>query len=254
MIEQRLRKFYESLPENRKKLIRGVFSWRSFIPFLRAYHKRRWVKGVYSQFGQDQRSFIFLSIARFCNINRPIEGYYFEFGSFGGNTMRKALDNFRWLFDFTYVAFDSFEGLPEIQSIDKQKIWVKGKLMVAEQEFAQKMLHYGLPEDKFFTVKGFYDQSLTDELKQKLLPKKAAVIYIDCDLYASTIPVLEFIKDFLQKGTIIVIDDWNCFYGDPEKGERLAFRQFCEKYPNLRFEEFVQTNEGKAFIFLGSNG
>ncbi|MDD5146864.1 MAG: macrocin O-methyltransferase, partial [Candidatus Pacebacteria bacterium] len=119
--------------------------------------------------------------------------------------------------------------------------------------FAQDMLHHGLPPAKFFTVKGFYDNSLTPALKEKLLPKKAAVIYIDCDLYASTVPVLEFTKDFLQKGTIIVFDDWNCFCGDPKKGERLAFRQFREKYPHLRFEEFVQTNEGKAFIFLGED-
>ncbi len=31
------------------------------------------------------------------------------------------------------------------------------------------------------------------ELKQRLLPTRAAVIYIDCDLYASTVPVLDWI-------------------------------------------------------------
>ena len=52
-------------------------------------------------------------------------GYYFEFGCFEANTMRLAFDCFHHLFDWHYVAFDSFEGLPEIGEIDKQAIWEK---------------------------------------------------------------------------------------------------------------------------------
>lgn len=251
MLQKRLKQFYDRQPLGIKKLIKRIYGWPAAIPFTKANQNSRWINQVYGKFGQDQRRFIFLSIARFGIINRPINGYYFEFGCFGGKTMKMAWDTFRWLFDFTYVAFDSFEGLPEIQKIDQQAIWQKGKLKVSEESFAQDMLKHGLPRDRFFTAKGFYEDSLTPALKEKLLPQKAAVIYIDCDLYTSTVPVLEFIKDFLQRGTIIVFDDWNCFHGDPEKGERLAFKQFREKYPCLRFEKFVSTNEGQAFIFLG---
>ena len=87
-------------------------------------------------------------------------------------------------------------------------------------------------------------------MKRKLLPRKAAVIYIDCDLYTSTVHVLDFIQDFLQRGTIIVFDDWNCFFGDPNKGERKAFREFLAKNSGLVFEEFIRTNEAATFIFL----
>ena len=79
---------------------------------------------------------------------------------------------------------------------------------------------------------------------------KAAVIYVDCDLYKSTVPVLKFIVPFLQRGTIIVFDDWNCFYGDPELGERKAWSEFLSANPHLKFEEFIETNEAKAFICL----
>ena len=47
-----------------------------------------------------------------------MEGYYFEFGSHEANTMRMAWDTLRHLFDYTYVAFDSFEGLPEPDDLD----------------------------------------------------------------------------------------------------------------------------------------
>ena len=87
----------------------------------------------------------------------------------------------------------------------------------------------------------------------RLLPRKAAVIYVDCDLYESTVPVLKFIKPFLQRGTIIVFDDWNCFHGDPDRGERRAFKEFMDKELRLKFEEFVHTNEAKSFIYLGES-
>jgi hypothetical protein len=179
-----------------------------------------------------------------------VTGYYFEFGCHEGKTMRLAYKHFRHLFDFDYVAFDSFEGLPEIEKIDEQEIWKKGKLKTDEDKFRKIVRSSGMPDGKLTTVKGYYDKSLTVELQRKLLPKKAAVIYVDCDLYHSTVPVLEFCRVFFQRGTILVFDDWNCFHGDPNRGERRAFREFKHKYPQFIFEEFVSTNEAKSFVFL----
>jgi hypothetical protein len=211
----------------------------------------RWIRREYWQFGQDQRSFVFMSIARFLHINRPIPGYYFEFGCNEANTMRKAWDHFQHLFEFTYVGFDSFEGLPAIAEIDKQPIWEKGKLAFAEERFIKRVLGHGMPADKLQTVKGFYDVSLTTKLKNSMLPTKAAVIYIDCDLYVSTVPVLEWVVDFLQVGTVIVFDDWYCFHGDPQRGEQLAWNEFRQRHPELRFSAFVRTNEAASFIYVG---
>jgi O-methyltransferase len=221
------------------------------VPGSAKHRRDRWMKEYYTTFAIRERERIFLSIARFGHINRPMSGYYFEFGCHEANTMRMAFVHFRYLFDFEYVAFDSFEGLPELDPIDKQDIWQKGKLKTAEDEFRRLVMGAGMPGDKLRTVKGFFDDSLTPALQAQLLPRKAAVIYVDCDLYKSTIPVLEFCVPFLQRGTILVFDDWNCFHGDPDRGERRAFREFCERHPDQRFEEFVSTNEAKAFICLG---
>jgi hypothetical protein len=252
-IEDIARRYYDNSSESKKKIIRGVYNKLRRLPFTPLYQNNKWAKiaKIYTKFGREQREQIFLSIARFCNINRPINGYYFEFGCNEANTMRMAYRNFHYLFDWTYVGFDSFDGLPEIQEIDKQRIWKKGKLKTSEDDFIRIVTRGGMPRKKLITIKGFYDQSLNSEVKEKLLPVKAAVIYVDCDLYVSTIPVLNFSKDFLQKGTIIVFDDWFCFYGDPNKGERRAFREFRERNPRLIFEDFIQTNEAKAFIYLG---
>jgi O-methyltransferase len=168
--------------------------------------------------------------------------------------MRLAWDAFHALFDWTYVGFDSFAGLPEIAAGDELPIWRQGALATSEEDFVARVTKRGMPREKLLTVKGFYEESLTPELRDRLLPTRAAVVYIDCDLYASTVPVLEFVLPFLQRGTVIVFDDWFCFHGDPERGERRAFRELRERHPDLKLTEFVRTHEAQAFIVLEGGG
>jgi O-methyltransferase len=245
------RRFYGPLPEPVKRVARRLRRRWDRVPVSSGYATDRWIRKEYFEFGQRSRREIFMSIARFHHINRPMTGYYFEFGSHEANTMRMAWDTFRHLFDFTYVAFDSFEGLPEIGPIDEQKIWEPGKLKTEEADFRKVVERHGVPANRLVTVKGYYDDSLNEQTRQRFDGRKAAVVYIDCDLYASTVPVLRFVRDFLQRGTVIVFDDWFCFHGDPERGERLAWSEFLEANPTLRFEPFVQTQEAQSFIFLG---
>lgn len=234
--------FHKLPPELRRFAVRSQERWQR-TPLSSAYARNRWIRKEYLPFADGRRRSLFLSIARYWHINRPATGYYFEFGSHSATTMRMAWDAFHHLFDFHYVAFDSFEGLPEIQPIDQQEIWEEGKLKTDEATFLRLCLGHGIAKEKLSTVKGFYDESLNDAARQAFESRKAAVIYIDCDLYASTVPVLSFVRSFLQRGTVIVFDDWFCFHGDPAKGEQRAWREFTAANPTLRFAPFVQTGE-----------
>ena len=213
--------------------------------------KHDWIHGPHEAFRAQNRRSIFMSISIFCFHNQPLNGYYFEFGCHKARTMRLAWDCFHSLYDWTYVAFDSFEGLPEMDPADSMPIWKKGDLKTSETEFVNMVTDHGMPREKLKIVKGFYQESLTPALQEELLPEKAAVVYIDCDLYSSTTSALNFAKDFFQKGTVLVFDDWFCFYGDPTKGERGAFAEFRRHNPELIFEDYIQTNEAKAFIYMG---
>jgi len=223
----------------------------SYIPVLRnipPMNAKRWVREEYTNFNINERRRIFMGIARFAHINRPIEGYYLEFGSHEANSMRMAWDCFQYLFNWDFVAFDSFEGLPDMEDYDRSTIFTKGNLATTENEFIRRVTNHGMPRDKLITVKGFYDVSLTEELRKRILKKKAAVIYIDCDLYKSTVPVLEFIVPFLQLGTVIVFDDWNCYHSQPDYGERRAWTEFLNRHQNLKFENFVSTAEAMSLV------
>lgn len=210
-----------------------------------------WIDQVYEPFRQRVRRDLFMTLAIFCYQSRPIDGYYLEFGCHKARTFRLAWDAFGVLFDWTFVAFDSFQGLPEVSIEDSAEIWGTGTLATSEEDFVRLVTEHGLPRDRLITVPGFFEQSLTPRLRDRLLPTRAAVVYIDCDLYASTVPVLEFVRPLLQRGTVIVFDDWYCFCADPDRGEQRAFREFRERYPDLRFAEFPSTNLARCFVFLG---
>jgi O-methyltransferase len=98
-------------------------------------------------------------------------------------------------------------------------------------------------------VAGWYDDVLNDEAKERLPLRAASVIWVDCDLYESTVPVLAFVTDYVQDGTVLIFDDWFCFRGDPHRGEQRAFREWLEKNPEITASEFHKFGwHGNSFI------
>ena len=55
---------------------------------------------------------------------------------------------------------------------------------------------------------------------------KASIIWPDCDLYSSACDVFRYLHHILQDGTILIIDDWFSFKGNPTKGVQSAFNKW----------------------------
>ena len=66
--------------------------------------------------------------------------------------------------------------------------------------------------------------------------RKLGIAMIDCDLYESTVDVFRFLRGRLRDKSILVMDDWNCFGGDDNLGQRLALREFLASEPGLQIE------------------
>ena len=60
------------------------------------------------------------------------DGLHAEFGVYKGDSINRLA---RLRPHKLFHGFDSFEGLPEIPEIDRQKIWEKGKLKTTEEDF-----------------------------------------------------------------------------------------------------------------------
>ena len=98
-------------------------------------------------------------------------------------------------------------------------------MAVSVENFAKILKLSGIRQSEYtlypVSTVNLLQQSKLDELELK----KAAFVYIDCDLYESTVPVLRFVLPLLQTGTVIAFDDWYSFNGDPERGGQLAAKR-----------------------------
>src|SRR5690349_13819461 len=114
---------------------------------------------------------------------RP-SGYALEFGVESGHILRMIADV------LPVIGFDSFEGLPE----DWRAVFPACMFACDPPDVPNASL-----------VAGWFEDSLPnwsppdDEL---------GLVHIDCDLYSSTVTVLEHLKDLVRPGTYIVFDEY----------------------------------------------
>jgi hypothetical protein len=187
-----------------------------------------------------------------------VEGDYLEFGVFEGASFAeayRAVERQRttvardrqmsgtpafaqWLAAKPrYFAFDSFAGLPPGEA-ERQTDYAPGAYACSEERFRANIGANGVDLARVITVPGMYDVSLTQQAKQRHQLRRAALILIDCDLYESTIPVLDFITDLVGQGTIIIFHDWFRFKGDPRQGEQRACAEWLARNPQLELIEY----------------
>ena len=197
--------------------------------------------------------------AQFVTWNQ-IPGDYCEFGVYQGDTFAVAYHTLcglrrrhshqgflgesnapeyrQWLEDRPrFIAFDSFEGLPAGTG-ERQVDYKVGAFACGEDDFRRNISRQNVDLNDVITVKGFYDQSLNAGTKQRHKISKVSVALIDCDLYESTVPVLDFLIDLVQQGTILIFDDWFRFKGNPNCGEQRAFREWQKRNPHLELIEY----------------
>ncbi len=211
-------------------------------------------------------------------INEMIEGDYIEFGIYKGRGMINAAHSIKYAFEkrintkennqdllqlkkrqdmlenIKLVGFDSFEGLPKLTQADKYSDDFKEGQYVYSPEKAYKNIidalnKFNAPTDNVMLVKGWFENTVNKSMFKKLGVAKASIINIDCDLYSSTLTVLNGSLDLIQDGTILIFDDWFCFKGSPNHGQQKAFSQWKESQPGIITTEFH--SEGvykKSFI------
>jgi hypothetical protein len=231
----------------KKNAMKKMSYWILRIP-VKLSRRTRFEYGV-GFYEEQYREEFFYNAMRFIAFNQ-VKGDYLEFGVFGGFTFNLAYKHSHLHRNNMHLyGFDSFEGLPKPEGIDSHPQWVEGEMASNMNDLKNSLKALGVNESKYTLVPGFYKESLTAQTREKLNLKKAAFIYIDCDLYQSTVSVLDFALPLLQTGTIIAFDDWFCFNGDPERGGQLATKEFLERNPDIKLNEYLMYGwHGKSFI------
>jgi hypothetical protein len=142
-----------------------------------------------------------------------VPGHYLEFGVFTGGTIRHLAKLKR---DQTIHGFDSFEGLPEA--------W--GGFGLGRSAFSKSGRVPRVPANVVLH-KGWFRETLPRwrETNTGLI----AFMHIDCDLYSSTVDILETLAGQLQLGTVIVFDEY-FNYPNWERHEFQAWQEFTTKH------------------------
>jgi hypothetical protein len=133
----------------------------------------------------------------------------------------------------------------------KYEAWSAGQYACSKPEFEAILRKKGFEPRDYALVEGFYNQSLTDELVASLKAQGvlARVVYVDCDLYESTVDVLRFVKHFLQDGTVLCFDDYWHYRGRSDQGEQKAIAEFLAANPGIRLRPWVTYSPmGQSFI------
>jgi hypothetical protein len=194
-----------------------------------------------------------------------IEGDILQFGVARGATLVRYAERARFLrkaigSKMRVFGFDSFEGLPESTGVDRdfhhgQHGFGQGKFKSERENALAALRERNLGAGDARLVEGWYEDSLTPDLRSELGLEKACLIDIDCDLYESTIVALKWCAPLVQQGTVISFDDWFCYRGSPEHGEKRAFREFLAENPRFSAEVFATYGwNGKAFILSTISG
>jgi hypothetical protein len=152
-----------------------------------------------------------------------VAGDYLEFGVFRGGTIRYIQKRLRRMGKAGAIihGFDSFEGLPEAwggSHLGQSAFSTRGKLPRVPRNV---VLH-----------RGWFSDTILEWRASAAAP--LAFLHVDCDIYSSTVEVLEGLYDRMQVGTVIVFDEY-FNYPNWRQHEFRAWREIVERH-NLTYE------------------
>ena len=154
----------------------------------------------------DRRRLLELALSRV-----KVDGLYLEFGV---GDKAESINFIAERVDKTINGFDSFEGLPEdwFGNLNKGQFATDKQLPDVRENVK---LHVGL-----------FEETLPDFVKTH--NGQVAFMHIDCDLYASTKTVFDFLENKINAGTVMQFDEYFNYPGW-KNHEFKAFQEFISK-------------------------
>ena len=90
-------------------------------------------------------------------------------------------------------------------------------------------------------VVGWFDETLPGFLGQHEGP--VDFLHVDCDLYSSTVTVLEHVGPRLRPGSVVVFDEYFNYPGW-QGGEHLAWQEYCARHQlSFSYEAYSRADE-----------
>ena len=235
-----------------EKLIRKIY--RKFNPIPGSPYTKGYVKDI-CEINLVPRnilqSFFKEKITLLKNIKGDEIGDYLEFGVFNGSSIGSAYLAAKEVnaTDMKFYGFDSFQGLPTGTS-DTNDILQDGFYRCSFEDTQSCLRKRGIDPDDIYWIKGWYNETLTDETIETYKIGNIGIVFVDCDTYASAKLVLDFIAPLITNPCIICFDDWKLYDLDLKNdGEYRAFNEFLDTYKHIKARELKSYNrKSKTFL------
>ena len=182
-----------------------------------------------------------------------IDGDYLEFGVFTGGSLifaTKAEKRLSWVnkTDTKFYGFDSFQGFGEAKPIEHHPFY-KDDIFAVDFGKVRRNIERNTRGSTVHLVKGFFSETLDDRSPASYGIGRAKVIFIDCDLKSPALAALSFCQSLIQEGTVLILDDYFSYKGNPDLGISGAFREFKEKFPKFVWRRLFHYGYlGQVFI------
>jgi O-methyltransferase len=215
--------------------------------------EQNWVTKTIDKMIEDRRAF-FWDACVALQINK-ITGDYVEFGSWGGNSLSLAHEAISMIGSPRHLwAFDSFSGLPEIiDARDERWRSTNETGQGGIENFYADCDKLGVPRDAYTAVEGYFSDTLPP-LGSTGAPTDIALVYVDCNMYSSTVSVFDFLAPRLKHGMIVAFDDYFLWTSSEVSGERSALDEFLTANPQWHFQRYKDVHyAGLSFIVEHSN-
>lgn len=149
--------------------------------------------------------------------DRDVEGAAAELGVYRGETAKLfhhyMPERTLYLLD-TFNGFDQKDVMAELSSTG-QKTTSAHFSNTSEKAVISTVKPLN---ENVKLLRGYFPESVTEELKQQSF----ALVHLDADLYQPTLEGLKFFYPRLSKGGIVIVHDYNAWFG-----ARKAVEEFC---------------------------
>jgi len=159
-------------------------------------------------------------------------GDYLEFGVSRGTSLAcvdKVLVT-HGLDEVRLIGFDSFEGFPADADAEG---WPEGGAASSLRATRHYLAKRGVRSDHTTLVKGWYKDTLNQDTARRLKLRKASLVMIDCDIYSASRAALFFAEPFIVDRCIVLFDDWGWREAADEVGQKEAFAELLDAFPQL---------------------
>ena len=178
-----------------------------------------------------------------------LDGDYVEFGVYLGTSMGAAVRAFdrAGAAPARFFGFDSFAGLPPESAEDG---WIPGDFATTREVAEWHLRRQGVLE-RVTLIKGWFDETCTEETTAIFGLRKILVAMIDCDTYGSSKTALAYVEPMLAPSSLVVFDDWYALNPDGTKveGQRRVFEEFLARRPDIRTTDLGRVGyHGQSFL------